>query len=384
MINQKIKIPSSINSIEKWQKAGYLNYCIQIQLSQEFQNKELGLSLGYIDNFYRIYWNKTLIGSTEERETRIALFYDEPIVLKIPKELTHNVENILEVQVQKNTKSISGSGIAGRILEISPYLLMKRKALVYKYYNFGKVILFISTAILFLILFVSRRKELEYLFFSLFLFVISLYYTTKLELKYELELDMLLIKKMEFLVFSLVIPSFTHFLFKLLKISRRNLLLYFITVFGFIFHGIFWYLKDVHEIENFNYLYHVPFLLFSICLQFIVILHQVIKKNKRAIPVFLVVSLPLLVSLIQISNVRFGFLPFISGLLLGGDAILILVISMAAYVGGQFYFLQKKLDNTVQREETLRKTFQLYVLPKDIEKILNSFNEDMDLLTVAP
>jgi class 3 adenylate cyclase len=375
--SQKIIIPTSLNTIPHWKDKVFLRYCKEIELPNSFQTVDLGLSLGYIDHFYRVYWNGNEIGSTKDRETQDALLYDEPVILKISKDLVQR-KNLLEIQVQKNQGAISGGGIYGGILEIDYYISMKRRSRAYAYYNFSKVVLFLSASILFLILYVGRKKEQEYLYFSIFLLILTIYYFTKLELKYELELNILLLKKIEYLCFSLILPSFSHFLHKMLKISRKNFSIYFINFFGIFFFFSFLYFSNIQDIENFNYLYHIPFILVSLFINLFIIISQIKKKNKRALPIFVIVSIPILFSLLQILNIRFGFLPFISGLLLGGDAIVLLVIFMASYVGGQFYFLQKRLDNTIQREESLRKTFQLYVPPADIEKILSSFNEDME------
>jgi class 3 adenylate cyclase len=372
-----VSVPYPLNRMKDWKEKISINYCIPIEISSKLLHQSLGLSLGYIDNFYRIYWNGEEVGSTLERENLEIIFYDEPVILKIPKNLIRT-QNILEVQVKKSTNSISGGGIFGGILEISPYTEMLQRSRSYVYYNFAKVILFLSSSILFFILFLGRKKDKEFFYFGLFLFIITIYYFTKLELKYELNLPILLLKKIEYLSFTLILPVFAQFLFKFLKISRKNLILYSITIIGPCFHIWFWLTEDIHKIENYNYLYHIPFMLFSLFGFFSILIFEIYKKNKRAIPIFFVMVIPLALSLLQISNIRFGYFPFLSGILLGGDAIIVLIISMAAYVGGQFYSLQKKLDYTIQKEESLRKTFQLYVPPKDIERILSSFNEDME------
>ncbi len=56
---------------------------------------------------------------------------------------------------------------------------------------------------------------------------------------------------------------------------------------------------------------------------------------------------------------------------------------MTIYVARGFYKLQSNLDLTIKKEESLRKTFQLYVPPKDLEKILKSYDNKSGLSEIG-
>jgi adenylate cyclase len=96
-----------------------------------------------------------------------------------------------------------------------------------------------------------------------------------------------------------------------------------------------------------------------------------------------ILIIPFILSIFNILNSAFLIFPLVMNFTLGGDSIFILVVSMTIYVARGFYKLQSNLDLTIKKEESLRKTFQLYVPPKDLEKILKSYDNKSGLSEIG-
>jgi adenylate cyclase len=378
--SETITFPSSINLNPEYRKNKFWEYCLELEENYFRNVASPGINLGYIDNQYRIYFNGELVSSSqEEEELGQSIFYDKEVLFKIPSKKILS-SNVIIIQVSKYSTYDSGGGIYAGMPRIASYISLKRQREIFRAYNFGKIVLFYSTCVLFFILFFSRRKEKELLWFAIFLLTISIYYTTKLEIRYEMGWDILFCKRLEYILSVLIFPPFLQFIYHLIKRKSKDYIIQIVSVIEIIFACIFVYQWDLNEIIYVNNKYHIPFLIFIFILLAVILLNETFRRNKRAIPTLLIIVLPFILSFFQLANNRFEFIPSLSNLLLIGDSILLLVISMSCYVSFQFYILQKKLDVTIHKEEVIRKTFQLYVPPSDIEKILNSFNDDQEVV----
>lgn len=379
----KIQVPSAVTSFEQYKLYQSFAYCIPINIDLD-SNVDWGLFLGFIDNSHRIYLNGKLISSTESKEKRgYSLFYETPIILPL-KNYDLKKENTLIVKVKKfNPYSEEGGGIYSGIIKLDDYEKILTENQISKAYGLGKNVLFLSTSLLFFILFISRTANREYLWFAIFLLAITLYEFCRLEIKQDLGIELVILKYIEYLTLCFLLPIFSLFLYAILYKSKYHLIPFSILGGGFLFFNLFIFAEDIYQVELLNTKYHIPFLLITCLILFVVTLRELYKKNSRALPVFLSCFIPFAVTFFDILNKKYQFSPALANIQISGDSILILVTTMTFYVSYGYYSLQKKLENTMHKEETLRKTFQLYVPPRDIEKILSNFNANEELLNLG-
>ena len=104
---------------------------------------------------------------------------------------------------------MDGGGIYAGIIKLDDYEKIITENHISKAYGLGKNVLFLSTSFLFFILYLSRKANKEYLWFGLFLVVISIYEFCRLELKNNLGLDLIILKYIEYLVLIFVILILT-------------------------------------------------------------------------------------------------------------------------------------------------------------------------------
>ena len=379
-----VNLPSSLSTLKILKDFKKFQYCINFDSDLPVpSNGKMGLNLGYIDNFPIIYLNDVNVYSFNPRNTEEILYYEKELIINFDSSLLKDKNNKLEVIVVPIFRRENGMGIYGGNLKIaySEYLLKWNS--IYKIYNFAKVVLFFGTSLLFFTLFLGRKKENSFFFFSIFLTIVGFYFLSKLELKYDLGLNLFILKKMEYISLTLIIPSLNFFLPSILNISFKHWITGYNIIIIFIFTGLFSLINDLQTIDNINHIYHVPIILFSLFISIILVFSEIKKKNKRAIPIFIILFIPFCLSLFHIINSAFLIFPKIMNFSLGGDSILLMVISMTIYVAIGFYKLQKNLDHTILREESLRRTFQLYVPPKDLEKILKSYDNEFQLNDIA-
>ena len=339
----KIQVPSAVTSYEQFKSFQYFAYCIPVTFDLE-SNIDWGLFLGFIDNSHRIYLNGKLISSTESKEKRgYSLFYENPIILPI-KNYELKKENTLIVKVKKfNPYSEDGGGIYSGIIKLDDYEKILTENHISKAYGLGKNVLFLSTSLLFFILFISRTANREYLWFAVFLLAITVYEFCRLEIKQDLGIQLVILKYIEYLILCFLLPIFSLFLYAILYKSKYHIIPFSILGGGFIFFNLFIFADDIYQVELLNTKYHIPFLLITCLILFVVTLRELYKKNSRALPVFLSCFIPFAVTFFDILNKKYQFSPALANIQISGDSILILVTTMTFYVSYGYYSLQKKI-----------------------------------------
>lgn len=381
----EVSIPSTLSRYFQLRDAEELAYCIEINIENPkiFEEKNSpGLSLGYIDNYPQIFLNGNTIHNSDLNNNFEYYNYEKLRYYKISPNILLK-KNIIEIKFKPSIIRENGMGIYAGRLYIDLYENIDTKSNIYKFYSISKVVLFFGTSLLFFTLYLGRKREKSYLFFSLFLFTSSIYFFSKLEMRYEIGINLYILKKIEYMSLALIIPMLNFFLPSILNLTTKSFLSIYNFVVIIIFIFIFSINDNVKSLDEINHIYHIPIILFSLFLSILLVLTEIKKKNKRSVAIFFILFIPFILSLIHILNSSFLFIPEIMNFSLGGDSILILVICMTIYVAIGFYRLQKNLDSTIQKEEFLRKTFQLYVPPKDLASILKGYDEGIQMSEIA-
>ena len=380
---EKINIPSSISGNKNLMDGEIFDYCIPFLSEIQFSNdSKAGLSLGYIDNLPMAYLNGKLIYSYNPNSPDHIFYYEKELFFEIDSNLIKK-NNILIVRIVPIFRRENGMGMYGGNIRLSNINNLIQWSTSYKMYNFGKVVLYFGASLLYFTLFLGRKKEKSFLLFGIFLFIVGIYFSSKLEIKFDIGINLFQIKKIEYLSLVFLLPSLNLFLLSILQKSLFHWITAYSLFVVLVFSFVFIYIKDLKAIDEINHIYHVPFILLSLSFSILVVLNDIRAKNVRAFPILVILIIPFILSIFNILNSAFLIFPSVMNFTLGGDSIFILVVSMTIYVARGFYKLQSNLDLTIKKEESLRKTFQLYVPPKDLEKILKSYDNKSGLSEIG-
>lgn len=379
---QKVEIPTGSMKGLKTSTINRYQYCMEFYLPESYLDiSDPALNLGFIDSTPTLYLNGKLIYSQTPENPMNDYLHDRELILPIPPYVLREY-NVLIIEFSPHYISGNNVGIFNGSPRFSSYKLLHWRNILYKTYNFSKIVLFFSTSLLFFILWISRSKERKLLYFGFFVLISSIYYFTRLELKFDLHISLYLLKRLEFITLPLFLPFFSGFIYHILDKPKNYFkLLLSHYVIGILFLILFLIVSNPIQLSKLNFQLHLPILFFAILSIILYLIFMTFKKNKKAYLVLYLVSLPLTLSLFQLLNTYFLIYPEVGNIMVSSDSILILILVMTIYIARDFYLLQIQLDNTISKEETLRRKFQLYVPPREIENILNSVDENLQMIS---
>lgn len=368
-----VQVPEPLNLYPELKEFPFVEYCIDIEISKEVEDPFL--YLGYIDQYYRVYWNGNLVQSTSNYEKKgVEAIYDTPVTTNLrPKELRPS--NQLLLRVKKSTEFEERGGIYTGHPALLSQKIFKKDEMIQNAYEYARVVIFFASGLLFLVIFAGKLKNPEFLWFGLYLFAEGFYFFTQLQIQNYLEWNLNSWKRAEYVFLTLQIPLFGAFLFSVLgrSLNSRWILGIYFSELGFA--AYFAAVPELEMLYSANQLYHLPFILCCIILFSVVLIHELWKKNPKAMPLVFILVLPGSISLLEILNSRFSFFPQLSQYKIAGDSVTLMILFMGLYLSYEFYRMESDLSRTILKEEHLRRTFQLYVPPQDLEKILGSVGE---------
>lgn len=194
-------------------------YRLIIEFPKQLPEKEIGISLGKISDIDATYFNGVLIGTSGSfKENKHAS--NKTRIYSIPSHLIKPGEkNVLAIRV-KNT--YRADEMPGR----GDYRIDYFERLIRNYYVFGFFqlffcIIYISIAMLFMLIFFKRRKGSSSLIFSIFLIVLAIYTFTRLDIKYVFFDSFDILQRIEFSSLYVLLPVFMAFILKYFDEKRR-------------------------------------------------------------------------------------------------------------------------------------------------------------------
>ncbi|PKA14746.1 SpoIIE family protein phosphatase [Leptospira haakeii] len=175
----------------------------------ELPDCELSLLLGKTSEGTKLFWNRVLLSERSEKENKFEFSYDKK---KVYNSLPIKNENRIEILVSEYFESELG------VLEGIPSI-GNSKYILQKHYKFQiYYLILISTFLLlgmYLVFLSLQERQLEsHSYFGIFLILFFLFSFFSSEWKFELELDFLFCKKVEYISLSLLFPFFTFFFSK--------------------------------------------------------------------------------------------------------------------------------------------------------------------------
>lgn len=305
----------------------------------EDPNLQYSFRLGIINDRDRTYLNGQLIGNTGEWDSQLPQNYDKVRIYQIPSLLIRKSgKNLLLIKIQMYFKN--SGGIEQDQTLLGPTKQIQSSFLKDEFIKLIFLTVYATVGGYFLFLFIRRRKDRENLFFSLFSYSFVLYNFLRNQLKYELGLPFLEIKRMEYLIILTLIPFMYHFLRTLFK--ERYVIIG--KMLDLIQTCIFCFFVFSPNIEHMNFVLSnivQPTWLVYVVLIFVILIQNLKKKEKRAIYITVGITIVLIAAIIDTAtNRNYWVFPRIMGY-----AFLFFNISLAIILANSFVKLNEQVED---------------------------------------
>ncbi|TGL59244.1 SpoIIE family protein phosphatase [Leptospira sarikeiensis] len=183
--------------------------------------KAAGISvrLGTLSDKDRTYLNGVLIGETGDMDSSFPEAYDKIRIYPIPTSLIRRgSENILIIEVKRFFHP--EVGIEQDRTEIGNTEILRRDYYGAEYTKIALLMIYFTVGGYFLFLFLRRRTDTENLYFGIFSLFLVLYQFLRNQIKYELGIPFIYMKKTEYIILTALIPVFANFIRSYFKFPR--------------------------------------------------------------------------------------------------------------------------------------------------------------------
>ncbi|MEM7183710.1 MAG: 7TM diverse intracellular signaling domain-containing protein, partial [Spirochaetota bacterium] len=176
------------------------------------QQQHMSIKLGIITDADRVYINGVLIGQHGELQIEEVQGYDKLRIYPIPDGLLQeNITNTVLVYIESNVFT-NYLGISENTTSIGPSILVKDRIQKQEYLSLCIIAVYFAFGSYFLFLAIRRRKEKENLLFGLFTTFMASYLLLRKQIKYDFSIHLQYLKKIEYLILPLLLPSLYHFI----------------------------------------------------------------------------------------------------------------------------------------------------------------------------
>ncbi len=350
----------------------------KIFISDNFSQKQLAIRLGIISDRDRTFFNQTLIGATGTFGSLNPQSYDRIRIYEIPESLIQKGKvNTLLIQIERFFPE--EIGINQDKTAIGPTFLIQRELYKEELYKLILLAIYGTVGFYFLFLFLRRRQEKENLLFALFAFCVVLYQFMRTQIKYDLGIDFISLKKVEYLVFAALIPLFTNFIRSYFKYSISIFLLG-LNILSILVMGFFTISSDLILFDKINKTLVQPIGFIFIGHLFYYLISAILKKNKDAFNIFLGVCIIFLSVVTDILSDR-GYFPFPRTF---GYIFIFFILSIAIILANKFVRLHNEVEelNTSLENKVEQRTQELSLSIQEIQKIKTQQDGDYFLTSL--
>ncbi|MEI1278196.1 PP2C family protein-serine/threonine phosphatase [Leptospira venezuelensis] len=207
---------------------------------------ELSLLLGKTSEVANVFWNGIRISERAESNDRFDLNYDKKKIYNAIPVLTENKIEILVSEYFENEL-----GILEGIISLGNSKNILQKHYQFQIYSLILISVFLLLGLYLVFLSFQERKLESHFYFGIFLISFFIFSFFSSEWKYELDLDFLICKKLEYISLSLLFPFFTFFFSKFCRDRHHPLELPLFIWAGFV-SFLFIYSANPLELDKLN------------------------------------------------------------------------------------------------------------------------------------
>ena len=305
---------------------------------REIPKEDLGLRAGVISDVDKTYVNDTLVGSCGDMKSSKPQCYDKIRIYRIPREILQIGTNSIVVEVQAYFPQ--GGGIEQDTVVLEYYDDALRHLSNQESIKLLFLAIYLTTGGYFTFLFLRRRKEAENLFFGLFIFALVSYNFLRNQYKYELPLDFVSMKKMEYIILFLLMLPLTHFIRKFFDFPYKIPLK---IIDGLILATATFLLfsENIILFDQINRFLIQPSWLLYIVHIFYWLGKRIYKKDAEAIYILIGFSILMLATILDILSSR-GYIVLPR---MVGYVFIIFVLSLATILANRFVKINEEVEN---------------------------------------
>jgi hypothetical protein len=372
---KKYKVPSNLdsNEINSRRKIWIRR---KIQIPKSLDNNNLSLRLGIISDRDKTYFNNVLIGETGCFGSPDPQGYDKIRIYEIPSSLVlKGKENTILIEVERFFPE--EIGINQDRTAIGTTLQIQFDKYQEDLYKLILLSVYATVGMYFLFLFLRRRQEVENIYFALFVFTVVIYQFMRTQIKYELGLDFIFMKKIEYMAFTSLIPLFTNFIriyFKI-KISKTIILL---NIFSVVIINYYLFTSDLILFDKLNKSLTQPIGFIYIGFLFYYLLAS--RKNKDSAYILFGVVMIFISVVVDILSDR-GYFQMPRTF---GYSFIFFILSIAVILANKFVRLHAEVEelNTSLESKVELRTRELHESMQEIQKIKTQQDGDYFLTSL--
>ncbi len=374
---KKYKVPSNLHSLEI-DKKRKIWIRRKVFIPEELANKQLALRLGIISDRDKTYFNQVLIGSTGCFGSNLPQSYDKVRIYEIPSALIQKgKENTILIEVERFFPE--EIGINQDRTAIGSTLQIQFDKYQEDLFKLILLAVYATVGFYFLFLFLRRRQEVENVYFALFVFTVVIYQFMRTQVKYELGIDFILMKKIEYIVFTCLVPLFTNFIRMYFKF-KITIFIILLNLLSFAIMNLFLFNSDLILFDEVNKTLTQPVGFIYICFLFYYLLSAMKKRNKDSFCIFLGVILIFISVVIDILSDR-GYFQMPRTF---GYSFMFFILSIAVILANKFvrlHFEVEELNSSLEHKVDLR-TKELNESMQEIQKIKTQQDGDYFLTSL--
>lgn len=223
----KYKVPSNLydHNLDKSTNQFWIRKMLQLPDMVMHKNKSLSVRLGIISDKDMVYFNGHLIGKTGDMSSHLPGNYDKIRIYEIPIHLIR-ADNLNILLIHIKGYFPYEAGIIQDKVQIGITEQIQKEYYTSEFIKISFSIIYLSTGMYFLFLFIRRQRDLENLYYVLFIISLLAYQFMKSEFKYELGLNILTLKNIEYTGLMISIPLFYHFIRTLFNEPEPKIILF--------------------------------------------------------------------------------------------------------------------------------------------------------------
>lgn len=324
---------------------------------KQWKASGIAVRLGTINDKDKTYLNGVLIGATGDMNSSFPQAYDKIRIYPIPNDLIRKGEkNILVIEVKKFFKW--EVGIEQDRTAIGDASLMQKELLRAEYVKLLLLMIYLTVGGYFLFLYVRRRTDKENLYYGLFTILLVVYQFLRNQIKYDLGIEFIYMKKLEYIILTILIPIFVNFIRVYFKYSRNVFLnvldgVYVcFTVFYLFSNNVIHYNSLNKHVVQYGWILYVGIVLYFL-------IRRMIDKNRDALLILIGVVVTILAAVLDTLGAR-NVIVFPR---IVGYAFLFFILSIATILANKFVRLNEEVEE----------------LNEDLEKKVEQRTEELKL-----
>jgi hypothetical protein len=375
----EIKIPSNINKSNYSIKSRNRIYLAKTLILPEAKlESSISIRLGVINDRDKVFFNGVLIGQTGEFGNKYPQAYDKIRIYDIPNHLILSGKtNLLLIEIEEYFPN--DTGLTQDKVEIGQSKDLVKSLYRDEYFKLILLSMYFTVGMYFLFLYIRRKNDKENLFFATFTFLLVIYQFLRNQIKYDIGIEFIYLKKIEYLIIFTIVSFFYHFIRSYFNFTWNRITKILDSIIGILFLvGVF--LNDIVIYNKMNIFLVQPIWLVYLTFILYYLFKKIKEKNLDAWIIFLGMIFIIIGTVIDSLSTR-GIIVFPR---IMGYVFIFFVMGLATILANRFVNLNKEIEelNSGLEKKVEQRTEELSLSLDAIKKLKLSQDGDYFLTSL--